>query len=102
VLMAQFGIKQEDGHGFSTDDWDGYPANRSRLLKHIHDSQAANPVVIGGDAHSFFANDLRLDFDDSTAPIVATEFVGHLDLLVWPTVRANRAVAARQSACSFL
>jgi alkaline phosphatase D len=76
VLMAQFGIKQEDGHGFSTDDWDGYPANRSRLLKHIHDSQAANPVVIGGDAHSFFANDLRLDFDDSTAPIVATEFVG--------------------------
>jgi alkaline phosphatase D len=76
VLMAQFGIKQEDGHGFSTDDWDGYPANRSRLLKHIHDSQAANPVVVGGDAHSFFANDLRLDFDDSTAPIVATEFVG--------------------------
>jgi alkaline phosphatase D len=76
VLMAQFGIRQEDDHGFSTDDWDGYPANRSRLLKHIHDSQVANPVVVGGDAHSFFANDLRLDFDDSTTPIVATEFVG--------------------------
>ena len=64
VLMAQLGIKQDSGFGFSTDDWDGYPANRARLLKRIHDSQVANPVVVGGDAHSFFANDLRLDFDD--------------------------------------
>jgi len=76
VLMAQLAIKQDDSYGFSTDDWDGYPANRSRLLKRIHDSQASNPVVVGGDAHSFFANDLRLDFNDPAAPIVATEFVG--------------------------
>ena len=76
VLMAQLRIQQNDGYGFSTDDWDGYPANRSRLLKHIHDRQTSNPVVIGGDTHSFFANDLRLDFDDPGAPIVATEFVG--------------------------
>jgi alkaline phosphatase D len=76
VLMAQLGIKIDDTYGFSTDDWDGYPANRSRLLKRIHDSQVSNPVVIGGDAHSFFANDLRLDFDDPASPIVATEFVG--------------------------
>jgi alkaline phosphatase D len=76
VLMAQLGIKQSDGYGFSTDDWDGYPANRSRLLKRIHERQVSNPVVVGGDTHSFFANDLRLDFDDPAAPIVATEFVG--------------------------
>jgi alkaline phosphatase D len=76
VLMAQLGIKQDDSYGFSTDDWDGYPANRSRLLKRIHDSEVSNPVVLGGDTHSFFANDLRLDFDDPAAPIVATEFVG--------------------------
>ncbi len=76
VLMAQVGIKLDDVYSYSTDDWDGYPANRSRLLKRIHDSQVANPVVLGGDAHSFFANDLRLDFDDPAAPIVATEFVG--------------------------
>jgi len=76
VLMAQLGIKQADAFAFSTDDWDGYPANRARLLKRIHDAQVSNPVVIGGDAHSFFANDLRLDFDDPAAPVVATEFVG--------------------------
>jgi alkaline phosphatase D len=76
VLMAQLGIRQDGGFGFSTDDWDGYPANRTRLLKRIHESQVANPVVIGGDSHSFFANDLRLDFDDPSSAIVATEFVG--------------------------
>jgi alkaline phosphatase D len=76
VLMAQLGIKQDSGYGFSTDDWDGYPANRARLLKRIHETQVSNAVVVGGDAHSFFANDLRLDFDDPSTPVVATEFVG--------------------------
>jgi len=36
----------------------------------------SNTVVIGGDAHSFFANDLRTDFLDPASPVVATEFVG--------------------------
>jgi alkaline phosphatase D len=76
VLMAQYHVKQNDAFAFSTDDWDGYPANRARLLKRIHETQVSNPVVVGGDIHSFFANDLRLDFDDQNSPIVATEFVG--------------------------
>jgi alkaline phosphatase D len=76
VLMAQVRVKQNNDYGFSTDDWDGYPANRTRLLQRIHDTQVSNPVVIGGDIHSFFANDLKLDFDDQASPVVATEFVG--------------------------
>ena len=76
VLMAQVRVKQGDDYGFSTDDWDGYPANRTRLLKRIQETHVANPVVIGGDIHSFFANDLKLDFDDPASPVVATEFVG--------------------------
>jgi len=76
VLMAQYHVKQNDAFAFSTDDWDGYPANRARLLKRIQDTQVSNPVVVSGDIHSFFANDLRLDFDDPSSPIVATEFVG--------------------------
>ena len=76
VLMAQLREKQDGVDAFWTDDWDGYPANRARLLQHIHDSKVANPVVASGDIHSFFANDLKLDFDDTTSPIVATEFVG--------------------------
>jgi alkaline phosphatase D len=76
VLMAQYRLKQDSVDAFSTDDWDGYPANRARLLKRINDKQVVNAVVVGGDAHSFFANDLKLDFDDPASPVVATEFVG--------------------------
>ena len=76
VLMAQYKEIQKGVEGFWTDDWDGYPANRTRLLKRIADTRVSNPVVIGGDVHSFFANDLKLDFDDPASPIVATEFVG--------------------------
>jgi len=76
VLMAQLREKQDGVDAFWTDDWDGYPANRTRLLQHIHDAKVPNPVVISGDIHSFFANDLKLDFDDQSSPIVATEFVG--------------------------
>ncbi len=76
VLMAQLRKKQNDSDAFWTDDWNGYPANRTRLLKRIHETQVSNPVIVGGDAHAFFANDLRPDFDDPASPVVATEFVG--------------------------
>jgi len=76
VLMAQLRQRQNGVDAFWTDDWDGYPANRARLIKRIHDSNVSNPVVIGGDIHSFFTNDLLLDFDNPSSPVVATEFVG--------------------------
>lgn len=76
VLMAQLKEKDNGIEAFWTDDWDGYPANRARLLKQISDTRVPNPVVVGGDIHSFFANDLRLDFNDPGSPVVATEFVG--------------------------
>ncbi len=76
VLMAQYREKQKGLEGFWTDDWDGYPANRTRLLQRMADTHVSNPVVVGGDIHSFFANDLRVNFDDPSSPVVATEFVG--------------------------
>ncbi len=76
VLMAQLKEKLKGEEAFWTDDWDGYPANRTRLIKRIADTKVSNPVVVGGDIHSFFANDLKLDFDDPASPVVATEFVG--------------------------
>jgi len=76
VLMAQFQRKGADGVGFWSDDWNGFPASRTRLLQSIHDADVSNVVVLGGDIHSFWANDLKLDFDDPYSPTVATEFVG--------------------------
>ena len=76
-LMAQ--LRERDPNGdiaFWTEDWNGYPASRTRLIRRIYESRLANPVVIGGDIHSFWTNDLKLDFDDPASPTVATEFVG--------------------------
>jgi alkaline phosphatase D len=77
VLMARMRRRNPAGEPlYWTDDWNGFPASRQRLLQHVHDSKLRNPVVLGGDVHAFFTNDLKLDFDDATAPVVATEFVG--------------------------
>ena len=40
------------------------------------EKRIANPVVLGGDVHSFNVADLKLDFDDPKSPVVASEFVG--------------------------
>ena len=76
-LMAEFKERLGDGAiSYWSEDWNGYPAARQLLLQQIADSRLANPVVLGGDIHSFWANDLKLDFDDPAAPVIASEFVG--------------------------
>ena len=58
------------------DAWDGFPAARARILDHVATNGIRNPVVITGDWHSTFVNDLKVDFKDPASPTVATEFVG--------------------------
>ena len=75
VLMGQ--LKHDaDGGRFWNDSWDGWPGQRARLLQEIADAEVRNPVVITGDWHSTFVNDLKADYEDPNAPVVATEFVG--------------------------
>ena len=41
--------------------------------------RAGNPLVLGGDVHTFYATELRLDFNRPASranPVLATEFVG--------------------------
>ena len=77
TLMSQWRQRGENNEiNFWTEDWNGYAPSRTRLLQHIHDARVANPVVIGGDIHSFWANDLKLDFNDMKSPTVATELIG--------------------------
>ncbi|MGH8765210.1 MAG: alkaline phosphatase D family protein [Burkholderiales bacterium] len=74
--MAQFDQKPGPGRTAWTDGWDGYPVARKRLLDFIASNKIQNPVVLGGDVHSFNVNDLKADFDDPTSATVASEFVG--------------------------
>jgi alkaline phosphatase D len=58
------------------DQWPGYEFERRRVLRHFHDKKIKNPVVLTGDIHSNWANELITDFDDLGGRSVATEFVG--------------------------
>lgn len=76
-LMAQLRQKSPAGVvGHWTEGWDGYPASRQRILDAMTATKVANPVVLGGDLHSFWATDLKADFSDPSSPTIATEFVG--------------------------
>ena len=58
------------------DQWSGYDAGRTRLLEFMRSRRPSNPVILTGDIHSNWVNDLKVDFRDADAPAVATEFVG--------------------------
>ncbi len=59
------------GLPFNLDNWGGYPAARARLLRAAQ-SAAANLVVVSGDSHNAWANDL---IEDKRA--AGVEFAGH-------------------------
>jgi alkaline phosphatase D len=61
VVMADLDLHPGPGRSWWSDAWDGYAADRDRILKFLWDRQPANPVVLTGDIH---------------APVVATELVG--------------------------
>lgn len=75
VMMARVDRVPGEVVAMSMDQWPGYEANRRRILKHFADHQISNPVVLGGDIHSHWANDLIADFDDYDSKIVGSEFV---------------------------
>ncbi len=61
------------GLPWNLDAWDGYPAARDRFLRACA-AHAANAVVLGGDSHNTWVNNLAAP-DDSTR-IAALEFAG--------------------------
>jgi len=60
----------------SMDQWSGYPAARERLLSAIAQRASGRTVVITGDIHANFVNELHAGFDRPGRPVVAAEFVG--------------------------
>jgi alkaline phosphatase D len=77
VLMTESNFVTSSPDGiFSLDGWDGYPLARERLLATLHDERVANPVVLTGDIHCAWVNDLKADFADPASATVGTELVG--------------------------
>jgi alkaline phosphatase D len=84
------------------DAWDGYPADRARVYD-IFKAGKARPIVLSGDSHAFWANEL---WDDAGAKRVAAEFgvtsvtsPGYGDYL--PGAPINAAFVARNKEVKF-
>jgi alkaline phosphatase D len=76
VMMARVDRRPGEEIAWSTDQWAGYDAVRKRLLQHLAERRVSNPIVLTGDIHTNWVNDLKVDFDQTDSPTVATEFVG--------------------------
>jgi alkaline phosphatase D len=63
-------------NGYYMDGWPGYVYERGRLMAFLQDRQIANPIVLTGDSHANWVNELRVDDRQADTPIVATEFMG--------------------------
>lgn len=76
VMMAPLNRGEGDEHRYSMDQWPGYEVSRRRLLQFFNERKVPNPVVLTGDIHVNWVNDLRVDFEDLNSPLVGTELVG--------------------------
>ncbi|MFE3742352.1 alkaline phosphatase D family protein [Streptomyces sp. NPDC059134] len=65
------------GRYMFTDQWDGFLAERKEVLEHVRTSGLEDLVVLTGDWHSAFVDDIRPDYDDPGSPVLGTEFTAH-------------------------
>ncbi len=76
VMVARVDRTPGPGETFSMDKWTGYEFERRRLLRHFRDAKVVNPVVLTGDIHNNWANELPAEPDRPDAPSAGVEFVG--------------------------
>jgi alkaline phosphatase D len=76
VMMGMVDLVPGEDDGYSMDQWPGYAHERIELVQFLADRKVPNPVVITGDIHSNWVNDLRVDDRQAETPVVATEYVG--------------------------
>jgi alkaline phosphatase D len=76
VMMAMADTAAGENRRYSMDQWPGYAHERMALVQYLADRRVANPVVLTGDIHSNWVNDLRVDDRKPETPVIATEFVG--------------------------
>lgn len=75
VMVAPLDRTVGAGESMSMDTWSGYPAARERLLRTIAERAPGSTVVLTGDIHSHWANELRSRFLAPDGRTVAAEFV---------------------------
>ncbi|KAK0483555.1 PhoD-like phosphatase-domain-containing protein [Armillaria novae-zelandiae] len=83
IVGQQIVFSQLNENGtFDLDAWDGYRANRRRVLDHLYENKISNTVVLAGDSHANWVSDLAYPNDTTNYnPIsgegaIGVEFAG--------------------------
>lgn len=64
--QVMFGQLIVAGRIFNVDQWDGYPASRTRVINHLRDNNIDNTIILTGDIHSSWAMDITDNPYDSS------------------------------------
>ncbi|RJQ69556.1 alkaline phosphatase [Pseudonocardiaceae bacterium YIM PH 21723] len=75
VFFAQLDFLPGIGEITNMDAWDGYAANRDRIIAGWTESQARNLVVLTGDVHTAWGCDIKEKWNDRGSRTVGTELV---------------------------
>jgi alkaline phosphatase D len=75
VMMAPLDNKPGADRLLSMDQWSGYPVARDRLLGALARHATGRAVVLTGDIHANYANELHSAFDRPNRPVIGAEFV---------------------------
>jgi alkaline phosphatase D len=95
VMLSQ--LRNEAGRLLNTDQWDGYPASRARLLAHLRENQIADVVVLTGDVHSSWALEVAEDPFDRRRYDAATGRGALAVELVTPGISSPSPVAPERA-----
>lgn len=95
--QVMFAPLQVLGVAFSYEQWDGYQADRNRIIGHVMDNAINNVVMVTGDIHTSWANDIPIpgaNYNPNTgAGSAFVEFIG-------PSITTGSSVNVPQSVIS--
>jgi phosphodiesterase/alkaline phosphatase D-like protein len=76
LAMLKLKLMDEDGEGPDYDQWDGYPAERLKVLGHLREQGIKDTVVLSADIHVSLAAEVHEhSYDEPVGEPVAVEIV---------------------------
>ncbi|MFW6599152.1 alkaline phosphatase D family protein [Propionibacteriaceae bacterium Y2011] len=73
--MAETDMDTGEAVSLFMDPWDGYDANRRRVLEGAQQRGVENLIVLTGDRHRHHASNIKADYRDPDAPTMASEYM---------------------------
>ncbi|GAA0508961.1 alkaline phosphatase D [Saccharopolyspora subtropica] len=59
VMFAEIDYRNGEERGYNPDAWDGYVGSRQRVMQGWQQAKTRNPVVLTGDVHTHWANEIH-------------------------------------------